>query len=126
MNKKEYKKLFKPLFENFPVDNDKVFDEIDRAESALLELRNEYRSRLYKKYYFCSKCNKYYLRNAWKEEINKEINYGVVVYSDCGYGDNDEIADVEYNVKYKVCPKCGNKAVIGKETIREFNRRDRR
>lgn len=125
MDKKSYKKLFKSLFKKFPIDNYKVFDEIDRANYALLEIRDEYRTRLHNKYYFCSKCNKYYLKNTWKVENARETNYGVTVYLGYGYGNDDEIADITYDIKYRACPKCGDKAVIDKTKISESNRRNR-
>ena len=47
------------------------------------------------------------------------------VYQDCGYGDDDEIAEVTYLHHIKRCPKCGCEIESRKEKIGEANRRHR-
>lgn len=80
------------------------------------------------KYIFCDKCKKYHLKTKWKEEYAKEVRT-VTTYRDAGYGDDDKEGDVEYSIRYHICPVCGEKVETAKyrvRVLREWNRREGR
>ncbi len=57
--------------------------------------------------YYCPECGEIF--GLGKSETYKEtsIEHSQCVYSDCGYGDDDVYADIEYSHVYQKCPKCG-------------------
>lgn len=92
----------------------------------LPDIKQKLDDKLDKNYTRCSKCKKYSLIKSFKYENKKEIRHGVTVYRDCGYGDDDEIADVTYSVVYAVCPICGGLTETNRYKIGESNRHRRR
>ena len=76
------------------------------------------------KYIYCEKCKKYHLKTKWKERIAKEVRE-VTTYIDAGYGDDDKMGDVEYMVRYHICPVCKAEKETSKmyiKTLREWYR----
>ena len=125
MNKKQYKELLKPYFED--IEPEKVGIEFDRVEDVLKELKEEIYAKIDRKYHYCPKCQRYYLKSHWRNETGEETRYGEIVYIDAGYGDDDEVADITYHVKYKVCPMYrDHKIVISRSVISSTNRRKAR
>ena len=125
MNKKQYKELLKPYFED--IEPEKVGIEFDRVEDVLKELEEEIYTKINRKYYYCEECKKYYYKKDWGTEDTKEIRYGDIVYIDAGYGDDDEVADVTYHVKYRICPiHKDHKIVVSRVPISSTNRRKAR
>lgn len=55
--------------------------------------------------------------------IEKEATNREVVYSDAGYGDEDEVADVTRLVKTATCPSCHKETFLESHYLRESNRR---
>ena len=53
-----------------------------------------------------------------KKSTNREI-----VYTDAGWGDDDEIADVTRLIKTAICPVCKKDIIIEQKYISEANRR---
>ena len=125
MNKKQYKELLKPYFED--IEPEKVGIEFDRVEDVLKELEEEIYAKINRKYYYCEECKKYYHKKDWGTEDTKEIRYGDIVYIDAGYGDDDEVADITYHVKYRICPiHKDHKIVVSRVPISSTNRRKAR
>lgn len=92
--------------------------EVMRQKKALVDLMN--------KAWFCPDCRKYYALDdcgrTMREETNTEITY-----TDAGYGDNDEIAEVTRSFTYIICPVCGHQEQLGPGLfLREKNNRPRR
>ena len=75
-----------------------------------------------KSYIKCKECGKYSLKSKFKLGIEEKLVKGVCVYRDCGYGDDDQYADVTYSVLYGICPYCGGKNERDRITIKEENR----
>lgn len=124
MNKKQYKKILKPYFEN--IDPDKVIPEFYRVEDALNELREEIEAKIDKKYYYCEECKKYYYKKDWGTEDTEQTRCEIV-YIDAGYGDDDEVADITYHIKYRICPvHKDHKIVVSKVPLSSTNRRKAR
>lgn len=73
----------------------------------------------------CEHCNTYFDMKTVAGVSRKEVDKGVCVFSDYGYGDWDEFADVEYLKTYKICPKCGAETAFQKMYVGESNRRGR-
>lgn len=97
-----------------------------RAE-LIEEIENEYEhycTEIKSKYEECPYCKDWYLKKSFEDEVIKEEQKGILVYSDCGYGDDDRYADIECLVTYRICPK-GHKIKKNAErirTIREYGR----
>ena len=72
----------------------------------------------------CHKCNAYYdpknLSVGTYDETKTET-----VYTDCGYGDDDELAEVTRRHVVKRCPKCGYEIEHKDYYLGEKNRRCR-
>ena len=90
-----------------PLDDEiKAFDaKMDELKYQIGKLKEEQNILIHSAEY-CDKCKSYYpkteVRTLNDTEKNKEC-----VYQDCGYGDDDEYAEVERLVTYLVCPYCG-------------------
>ena len=79
-----------------------------------------------KNYILCNHCNKYCLKKDCKRQDIREVRVETT-FTDCGYGDDDKMGEVEYLVTYSICPRCGGKQQTSKlylRTICEWNRRD--
>ena len=61
-----------------------------------------------------------------KVEKKIQVLTNVLIQSDYGYGDDDILGDVEYEVDYYICPKCGrteNIKYTELRTLKEYRRR---
>lgn len=75
-------------------------------------------------YFHCKNCRKYTLKKLCKSESEKKVDIETT-YTDCGYGDDDMMGEVERLFIYTTCPHCGNKQETGNyflRTICEWNR----
>ena len=63
--------------------------------------------------WFCWKCQKYYPTDICGHEKKREVTTETV-YTDAGWGDDDEIAEVTRLVPYISCPVCGFTTQSGK------------
>lgn len=95
---------------------------LEKRESFLCKVENNWipsvkakMKKSMKNYWFCRNCRKYIPLKETKVLQEEELREGVLVYSDSGYGDDDEYGDATYFVENRVCLKCGNK-----EKIREY------
>lgn len=127
--KKKYslpENILQELDDLFQVNPTAYHKELLKVET---DLTKEVQARLKafsSKYKYCSACKKYYLKKNEKRDQTVELVHGVCVYRDCGYGDDDEYADVTYAVTYSVCPLCHkHNEKLFKHTLGESNRRSR-
>lgn len=98
-----------------------IRDQIDKTNHDIIGLINKLTKNLLK----CPSCNKYFEPKNITTNTDTEIVKGVCVFRDCGYGDDDEYADVTYQVLYKKCPFCNKKVETDRYSIGETNRSDR-
>ena len=61
----------------------------------------------------CKHCGKYSREKDFIYDNRIEVK-NVQTYSDCGYGDDDRFGDVEFEIKYAKCPKCGKEHEISR------------
>ena len=87
---------------------EKQLDTIDKIIIYIKDYREKLHTKILRKYILCSNCKKYYPIKSYKIE-ETDVNSSCLVYSDCGYGDDDEYAKCIYHIKYRICPKCGEK-----------------
>ncbi|MBP3255024.1 MAG: hypothetical protein J6M60_00825 [Clostridia bacterium] len=124
MNKREFMKLINESMENLSLEQQENFLNKIR-DNWLPEIKEKFYNGTLKNYTKCWNCKKYSLTKDF-ELVNKtEEHKGVLVYSDCGYGDNDEFADVTYLIEYKKCPKCKALEEKSRMYISEKNRHSR-
>ena len=79
-------------------------------------------------YFYCKNCRKYTLKKYCKSDSEKKVDVETT-YTDCGYGDDDMMGEVERLIIYTTCPHCGNKQQthnIFLRVISEWNRREGR
>ena len=124
MTKREFQKIIKDALKDLPLEKqDELLDKIHY--NWMNEIHNLFNKKLRDKYYKCSKCGKYYQKSKCSSTYRTEVERGVTVYVDSGYGDDDEFADVTYNVEYVTCPFCGKEKEKSKMWLGESNRRTR-
>ena len=110
MDRKEYDNLSPKM----KLEKLQEFENIIKKER--LKINNEN--------YYCEGCTQYFPKlNA--KEFNKRETVRECVYQDCGYGDDDEYADVTYLCFYTKCPYCGAWKRTRKLYIKEENRHGR-
>lgn len=108
--------------------NDKICAAEKSIEDARKVVANKTKDlkELKDKAWFCQNCGKFYHKETVTDSI-EEVTDWETVYTDAGYGDDDEIAEVTRAVTYLHCPVCGKKYAKGNGTyLREKNRRTRR
>lgn len=74
---------------------------------------------------YCSGCDSYWAKDQVMVGSFTETKKGECVFTDCGYGDDDEFADVTYNHIITRCPKCGQELSRQSIWMKETNRHDR-
>lgn len=89
------------------------------------KLRKELQSKIDTDYCYCNNCNNYFLKAELQTESELKTEYGQCVYTDAGYGDDDEFADVTYRYIWYICPNCHSKILKKRYYISESNRRGR-
>lgn len=105
-----------------------VKDRIDKLNEIKDEVERELtkaRKNLQENYIYCKKCNQYHPKEYLQTISRTETSVGECVFTDAGYGDYDEFADVIYLVTSYVCPSCGSNIEKGRTTLYTSNRRDR-
>ena len=105
-------------------DNCSITEKIDLI-NKYMETLTEKKKELLDNSYYCNKCNQYFEKIHWGHRTEEELHKGICVFTDAGYGDDDEYADVTYKVYYLVCPYCGARKEFSKIAIKEENRRGR-
>lgn len=88
------------------LNKSKTPKELRNKTSLLMDIGQKLNSEFYKKFTYCKVCGRYYKTELQKEETIIETDHRVCVYRDCGYGDDDEYADVTYEKTFAVCPLC--------------------
>lgn len=125
MTKREFEQLIGNCIKDLPIE--KQVDFMHKLQyNWAPDVAGKFREKIFKKYTRCFECKKFSPIKDFKKTYKQEENKGVIVYTDAGYGDNDEIADVTYLVTYSVCPKCGAEKEIKKMFLSEKNRHSRR
>ena len=99
-----------------------LHDKIQDAKYRLAEARKEIDAKtaelkeLQDKAWYCRNCEKYYPRDSVTQEQKKKTSVETIL-SDCGYGDDDVIADVTRLFTYNICPVCGKSNLSDYEGI---------
>lgn len=125
MTKREFETFLKHTIADLPIHQQEKF--LKRLQYKWMpEINRDFQEKISKKYLKCTYCNKYYLLTSYSIISNIELRKGILVYTDAGYGDDDKIADVTYNVSYYLCPVCGRKMEKDRYQISETNRRKMR
>lgn len=88
-----------------------IFDKIEKLKNMEKEIDNEI-SELYNKVKYCKYCNKYYLKEFWKEKHKEEVKEVCICWPLIAED------DIEYerrlcDVKYNVCP-CGHEIEVSR------------
>ena len=98
-------------------DDSRKYDE-SKLELLTDEMKNAAKNRTL---LYCPKCGEIFEIDADKTYTVKTIDHNRCVYSDCGYGDYDEFADIEYTHICQKCPKCEEEVriVFFKEELKE-------
>jgi hypothetical protein len=112
MNKKEFIQYIKTSINNLS---------IEKQIEILKKIQEEYIpstiKEILKNKIFCRSCKKYSNSSKFKI-ITKQESRIKTTYTDAGYGDNDMYGEVEYLVKYRICPLCGFEEEIDKTYLR--------
>ncbi len=90
-----------------------------------MEVLTKEKKKLLDDSYYCKECKQYFEKLHWGHRTEEELHKGVCVFTDAGYGDDDEYADVTYRIYYLVCPYCGARKEFSKIKLKEENRRGR-
>lgn len=120
MTKRDFEKYLNEKFREMP---------LEEQEKILVKMKNEWipsiLERKLEKYTMCNSCKKYSLTRRFKTITRKDIRVETTL-SDCGYGDDDLIGEVEYLDYYLVCPICGNEKKDRSLYLRTINERRRK
>ena len=109
---------------SMPLEKREAF--LNKIEDNWLVSIKEKLNKELKKYWFCKECEKYFPLKDIKVENKIQVLKNVLIQSDCGYGDDDILGDVEYLIDYCICPKCGRRENIKYtelRTLKEYRRR---
>ena len=109
MNKRVLKQFLKMQIDG--LSPKKQLAELDDIKEYLFKFRSETEDKIAKKFTYCNTCKEYYPTKSYKLE-ERDVNYTICVYTDCGYGDDDEFAPAIFHVTEYICPKCGNRKEI--------------
>lgn len=90
---------------------EKQLAEIDKIIEATKAFRSKTKNKIEKKYIYCYTCKKYHLAKSYTI-VERDANSTICVYSDAGYGDDDEYANCIYHITERVCPKCKERTEI--------------
>ena len=131
MNKKDFTRYINANLKMLSLD--KQIKVLEKMQSWVLELLHTKQKKAgtwiepseRNKYVYCEKCKTYYLKENIKSEYRNEIRV-VTTYTDCGYGDDDRLGEVEESVEYKACPRCGHIKEMSRyrlRVVKEWSRR---
>ena len=122
MNKREFTKIIKDSLKDVPLE--KQHDVLFTYKGYLQSVHNDLLNKL-SKLIRCNNCGKYFKDNKKTHHSKKEVSLGECVYRDCGYGDDDEFADILYEVMYTKCPFCNADNEVRRFEISRSNVRTR-
>lgn len=88
---------------------------LDRAQEEI-ELMIERLDDLKGRAWFCPNCEKFYPKESLEHHASPRTTTETV-YTDAGYGDDDEIAEVTRMIQYNDCPVCGYSVQMGEGTV---------
>ena len=113
------------MIESYVLEATQLANDIVR-ERALLTSKEERLRGLIDKYCLvqCSNCGAILYRESLTAGTYATTSTETV-YTDCAYGEDDEIAEVTVIHHVKRCPKCGYEIESHKEKVGETNRRHR-
>lgn len=97
---------------------------IARAQEEI-ELLTHASEELEAQAWFCSNCEKFYPKDSVSTLFGDRTTTETV-FTDAGYGDDDEIAAVTRKIEYKACPVCGFQKQVGEGTVIAIRDRRRR
>ena len=125
MNKKEFENFIKDCLKDLPVHKQEEL--LDKMQYVWLpDIQTRFAKKIAsKELKKCEHCGKYFPFKEYSISFEKELVKDQTVYQDCGYGDDDEFADVLYDVEYLVCPSCKQKTEKRRSYISESNRKGR-
>jgi len=125
MTKKDLENFVRSNLKDLPLEEqERILTKM--CNTWIPDITKKIRDRIKKSSFKCSKCGRYSLKKNFRVEFKTETCCGVTVLSDCGYGEDDLIADVTYLITYNVCPICGGFTKTRAEDIGEKNHRRRR
>lgn len=124
MTKRKFENFIEENLKNLPLEKqEELLDKI--SNKWIPDIEDKFHKKIEKGYKKCSKCNKYFLKTKYTKTWETETYKDELVYSDAGYGDDDEYADVTYNIEYLICPSCGAKNENKKMYLHMKNRHKR-
>ena len=125
MNKKEFEKFIKEGLKDLPVHKqEELLNKIQY--NWLPDIKNRFAKKISSNDLLkCPQCGKYSSTKEYSISFERELVRGQLVYTDCGYGDDDKFADVLYDVEYLTCPCCKEKFEKRRHYISESNRKRR-
>lgn len=88
----------------YGLETDIAIERLQKIKELTSDIVDELSEDILKDQIYCKYCKKYYPAGEFYDKAEKIRNVETT-YTDCGYGDDDMIGEVEYLVEYKVCPK---------------------
>lgn len=124
MTKKEFIKIILNAMKEIPLEKRSKF--LYKVKNDWIEPVEKILDKELEKYCLCKKCKKYFpIKNAEKV-IKQETRKGILIQSDCGYGDDDIIGDADYAATYLICSHCKTENKIDEYMIKSYNHSRRR
>lgn len=122
MDYNNFKKYLNEKLDGFDINKKKsillkIRNKIENSYQTIIYWLNNYEKDCFNDYTLCKNCNKYFNTTSFKNTKTIETKFELI-YSDCGYGDDDEYGDVLYFMTYEECPACKNKKLVKKEYVR--------
>lgn len=112
MNKTELKKILVTTLK--PLSTEKKLEFLNKLRYDWIpSLHKELTEKATKGQQKCKHCGKYSREKDFIYDNRIEVK-NVQTYSDCGYGDDDRFGDVEFEIKYAKCPRCGKEYEISR------------
>ena len=110
-------------FFNLPL-NEQI-DLLEKLQDSLNKLADEVDENRRNNYYRCGYCRKYYKKEAVEKVVDKQRHHEYV-YTDCGYGDDDLVAEFEDTNLYFICPDCNERTFVERISRKEVGERKRK
>lgn len=95
----------------------KQLETLNKLEKFFIDYIKSLKVKIVDKYYECPACHTYFEKNKIKKQQEEKLIKNCLVYTDCGYGDDDKFADRKYRVTFCNCPKCGQRYELTKDCI---------
>lgn len=103
LSAEEFRKFLEPYLSDLDIN-----EKVAMLGTIRTDYINELENDLIKDYTLCYGCFKYYPKSDKITRVEEETAVETII-TDCGYGDNDVLADVTRQTLYEVCPLCGYK-----------------